>query len=121
MPRMPRSTAGAAPPSEHHYPCPWVRLRSGTWHAFVYQRMIGEVDPAARAGDIVAVYDKAGRFFGHAFYHDKSQIALRMLSYDPAPIDDDFFKARLQTAIAWRKRLIGQSQTDAYRLVHSEG
>jgi 23S rRNA (cytosine1962-C5)-methyltransferase len=84
--------------------------------------MLGPVDPAARAGDVVAVYDKSDRFFGHAFYHDKSQIALRMLSYDPAPVDDNFFRARLAAAVDWRRQLIPETPaTDAYRLMHSEG
>lgn len=103
-------------------PYPSVRLRSGTGHMYVYQRMIAEVAPQARAGDIVAVYDRNNRFFGHAFYHDRSQIALRMLSYDPAPVDEDFFRKRLAAAVSWRQRLIPDtSQTDACRLVHSEG
>ena len=122
MPKMGRSVRSKddlAAPAPHSYPYPWVRLRSGTWHAFVYQRMLGSVDPAARPGDVVAVYDKSDQFFGHAFYHDKSQIALRMLSYDPAPVDDSFFRSQLARAIAWRQRLL--RGTDAYRLVHSEG
>lgn len=120
-PSGPTSTSLTAPPG-HTYPYPWVRLRSGTWHAFIYQRMLGQVDPAARAGDVVAVYDKAGQFFGHAFYHDKSQIGLRMLSYDPAPVDDDFFRAKLATALDWRGKLLADTaDTNACRLVHSEG
>ncbi len=84
--------------------------------------MIGQADPAARAGDIVAVYDKQDRLFGHGFYHDRSLIALRMLSYGPSPADDAFFRGRLAQAIEWRKRLIGdQTATDAFRLVHAEG
>ena len=111
-----------SPPAEHSYPYPWVRLRSGTAHAFVYRRMLAAVDPSVNPGDIVAVYDKQDRFFGHAFYHDKSQIALRMLSHAPPTVDDDFFTARLRLAIDWRRQLIGQDPaTDVYRLVHSEG
>src|SRR5688572_18673865 len=94
----PKST----PPPDYAYPYPWVRLRSGSSHTFIYQRMVAEVDPAARAGNVVAVYDKANRFFGHAFYHDHSQIALRMLSYEPAAIDDEFFRQRLAAALGWR-------------------
>jgi len=108
-------------PPEHKYPYPWARLRSASGHPFVYQRMIGQVDPAARPGDVVAVYDKQDRFFGHGFYHDRSQIALRMLSYEPDPIDEAFFRDRLARAIEWRRRLIGDDPTDAFRLVHAEG
>jgi len=120
--RQTRPHANTPAPPEHKYPYPWVRLRSGTAHPLIFQRMVGDVDPAARAGDIVAVYDKAGRHFGHAFYHDRSQIALRMLSYGTAPIDDAFFRERLARAVGWRKRLFaGDETTDVYRLVHAEG
>ena len=113
---------GVSGPPGHEYPYPWVRLRSGTAHPLIFQRMVGDVDPAAKAGDIVAVYDKAGRHFGHAFYHDRSQIALRMLSYDAAPIDDAFFRERLARAVGWRQRLFaGDETTNVYRLVHAEG
>jgi len=110
------------PVPEHYYHYPWVRLRSGTSHMFVYQRMVAEVDPAARAGDIVAVYDKKNQFFGHGFYHDKSQIALRMLSYEPREVDEHFLLERLTQAVEWRHQLFsGDIATNVYRLVHSEG
>lgn len=84
--------------------------------------MISEVDPQARPGDVVAVYKRDGAFFGHAFYHDRSQIALRVLSHEPAAVDEAFFRKRLETALEWRQRLFGaESATDVYRLVHSEG
>lgn len=110
------------PPAGHSYPYPWVRLRSGTAQAFIYRRMVRDVDPAARPGDVVAVYDKNDRFFGHAFYHDRSQIALRVLSYAPEPVDVQFFRRQLQKALEWRAQLLGDDpETNVYRLVHSEG
>ena len=84
--------------------------------------MIDSVDPATRPGDVVAVYDRRGQFFGHAFYHDRSQIALRILSYETPAVDDDFFAARIDQALAWRRRLLADHpDTDACRLIHAEG
>lgn len=112
----------ASSPPGHAYPYPWARLRSASAHPFIFRRMLLGAAPEARPGDVVAVYDKADRFFGHAFYHDRSQIALRMLSYDPAPVDEAFFRERLAQAVAWRSRLLREDEnTDVYRLVHSEG
>ena len=114
--------AGAPPPPEHNYACPWVRLRSGTSHPFIYRRMVDQVAPEAAGGDIVAVYNRQGQFFGHAFYHDRSQIALRMLSYDRTPIDEPFFRERIGRAVNLRQQILGpRDDTDAYRLVHAEG
>lgn len=120
---VPTEPAPREPVSEE----PWVRLRSGTAHPLVFRRMIKAVDRRAEPGDVVAVYDREDRYFGHALFHDRSQIALRMLSYDTVPIDDAFWRGRLERAVAWRHRLIGdigpqeESMTDAYRLVHAEG
>jgi 23S rRNA (cytosine1962-C5)-methyltransferase len=118
----PASKADSAAPPSHAYPYPWVRLRSAAASPFIYRRMIESVDPAARAGDVVAVYDRHGALFGHGFYHDRSQIGLRMLSYEPAAIDDAFFAGRIAQALTWRRQLFSpEAATDAYRLVHAEG
>jgi 23S rRNA (cytosine1962-C5)-methyltransferase len=69
--------------------------------------MIESIDPAAKAGDVVAVYDRHGQFFGHGFYHDRSQIGLRMLSYEQPAIDDAFFAGRIAQALTWRRQIFG--------------
>ncbi|MEW6253254.1 MAG: class I SAM-dependent rRNA methyltransferase, partial [Planctomycetota bacterium] len=110
--------AGEAPPAAQS---PWVQLRSASHHPFVYRKMIGAEDPAARAGDIVNVYDKAGRLFGRGLYNPHSQIVVRMLAWGAAAIDTDFWRARLEQAVALRRLLRLDEGTDAYRLVHAEG
>ncbi len=120
--KKPAATAAEAPPAGHAYPYPWVRLRSASAHPFLYQRMVQSAAPDAQAGDMVAVYDRGGRFFGHGFYHDRSQIALRMLSYDPEPVDDRFFQQRIERAVSLRSMLFAhEKETDVYRLIHAEG
>lgn len=114
-------TVAVAPP-QHAGPHPWVRLRSASSHPFIYRRMVAHADPAARSGDVVTVYDRNNRVFGHGLYHTRSQIAVRMLSYDARPIDEAFFRDRLATAVAWRTRLFKNDETtNVYRLVHAEG
>jgi 23S rRNA (cytosine1962-C5)-methyltransferase len=83
--------------------------------------MIGSVDPAARPGDVVTVYERDGRIFGRAFYNPHSQIALRMLAYGDTAIDADFWRAKLQSALELRRRLQLEQVTDCFRLVHAEG
>lgn len=87
----------------------------------VFKRMIRRADPKAQPGDVVTVYDKAGKYFGRALYSPHSQIALRMLTYENKPIDDTFWSAYLQQAVDLRRRLRLDEITDAYRLVHAEG
>jgi 23S rRNA (cytosine1962-C5)-methyltransferase len=83
--------------------------------------MIRAADPTARAGDVVHVYDKSGQLFGRGLYNPRSQIAVRMLTHSDTPVDDAFWRGRLEQAVALRRRLGLDEVTDAYRLVHAEG
>jgi len=90
------------------------RLRSGHW--WVYR---SDVKPAhAEAGAIVRVNDERGNFQGRAFYSDRSQIAIRLLTREDVSIDRRFFASRLKQAADYRKLVV--EDTDAYRLVHGE-
>jgi 23S rRNA (cytosine1962-C5)-methyltransferase len=90
------------------------RLRGG--HPWIYRTDIG--DAHASAGDIVVVRNPKGRILGSALYSDRSQIAIRMLSYGERPADAALIGARLDAAIAFRAALA--IDATAYRLVHGE-
>ena len=90
------------------------RLRSG--HLWVYR---SDVRPAqAEPGAIVRLVDERGNFQGRAFYSDKSQIAIRLLTREDRPIDRAFFTERVRRAAAYRDLVVENSQ--ACRLVYSE-
>lgn len=110
-------------PDAHSLPIPWVKLRSASSGPQLFKRMIDEVDPKARPGDIVAVYDKAGAPYGVAFYNPRSLIGLRLLTRGIGNFDADaFFGARLGEAAAFRREILDLDRTtDAYRLVHDLG
>src|SRR3982750_4850839 len=61
------------------------RLRSG--HPWIYRADVADV--RADAGDVVSVRGPRTRALGHAFYSDRSQIALRMLAYGDRAVDAD--------------------------------
>ena len=90
------------------------RLRGG--HPWIYRTDLGEVN--AGAGDIVRVRNGKGRVLGSALYSDRSQIAIRMLTYGERPADEGLIAARIDEAIGFRDSL-GIDAT-AYRLVHGE-
>jgi len=100
---------------------PWVQLRSASRHPFLYQKMIRGVDPTARPGDVVNIYDKSGFLFGRGLYNPRSTIALRVLSLGSAPVDELFWRSKLHSATALRERIGVAESSDAYRLVHAEG
>jgi 23S rRNA (cytosine1962-C5)-methyltransferase len=91
------------------------RLRSG--HLWVYRSDV--LSAQASPGAVVRLTDDRGRFQGRAFYSDKSQISIRLLTRDDVPVDRAFFCERIQRAVAYRKRVVDDS--DACRLVYSEG
>ncbi len=90
-------------------------MRSG--HLWIYRSDVREA--RAEPGAVVRLTDERGRFHGRAFYSDKSQISIRLLTREDAPVDRAFFVERLRQAAAYR-RLVGEN-SDAYRLVYSEG
>jgi len=92
------------------------RVESG--HPWIFASDV--LDPgAAQPGDAVRVVDPKGRSLGTAHYSSTSQIALRLLSRHIEPIDEAFLRARIETAVAYRQRVVEDSE--AYRVVHAEG
>ncbi len=81
--------------------------------------------PAERVppGTVVDIHDMTGQWVGRGFYNGHSRITLRVLTaQQDEPVDADFFRKRITQAVALRKdvhRL--DDQTNAYRVVHSEG
>ncbi len=90
------------------------RLKSG--HVWVYRSDVGA--PNAQQPGVVRLVDDRGWFLGTALYGAHSTIAVRMLSREDVVVDRDFWKARLQSAIALRTSLFPSG--GAVRLVHGE-
>jgi len=90
------------------------RLRSG--HLWIYRSDVRT--PNAEAGAIVRLVDERGNFAGRAFYSDKSQISIRLLTREDVPIDRAFLTARIRRAAAYRALVVENSE--ACRLVYSE-
>lgn len=90
------------------------RVHAG--HPWIYKSDV--VKPKAAGGEIVAVVGHRDRIVGHAFFSDRSEIALRMISRRAQAPDDAFWRGRLQQAIAYRDAL-GIDAT-AFRVVHGE-
>jgi 23S rRNA (cytosine1962-C5)-methyltransferase len=92
-----------------------ARLRSG--HPWIYRADVADVHAAA--GEIVVVQSRrGGRPLGSALYSDRSQIALRMLTYGDRAVDAALLRDRIEAAVAFRQSL--SIDATAYRLVHGE-
>lgn len=88
-------------------------------HPWIFSGAIARADDA-RDGDTVDVCDAAGQWLARGYYNSRSQIAVRVWTWNDEPIDRAFLRARLARAIAARDALIDCDATDAYRLVNAE-
>jgi len=90
------------------------RIRQG--QLWIYRSDVIAVD--VDGGSIVSVLDESGNFVGQAFYSDKSEIALRFLALTKETIDDGWWHNKIRQC---RERRNIPSDTNAYRVVYSEG
>ena len=92
------------------------RIRNG--HLWVYRSDIVSAHEA-EAGAIVRVVDPAHNFVGQALYSDSSEIVLRFLTTRDETIDREWWRDRLRACTERRASIA--PQTNAYRLIYSEG
>jgi len=105
-----------------------VILKSGKdqslmrYHPWVFSGAIKKTKGSFSEGDVVRVYNNKDEFLGLGHYQPGT-IAVRILSFDDRPINDDFWKERLQQALDLRKRigLIDNPGINVFRLANAEG
>jgi 23S rRNA (cytosine1962-C5)-methyltransferase len=91
------------------------RLQRG--HPWVYRSDV-TTPPRGDGADVVALVDGRGRFQGKAFWSDRSQIAVRLLTRDEEPVDEAFFARRIASAAGLRRRAFPEETL--WRAVHGE-
>jgi 23S rRNA (cytosine1962-C5)-methyltransferase len=89
-------------------------------HVWIYRSDIAAPTQLA-GGEIVRLADERGWFVGKAFYGSQSQIAVRLLTREDEPVDDEFFARRVAEAVALRDvTRPDPERRRAARLVHGE-
>jgi 23S rRNA (cytosine1962-C5)-methyltransferase len=90
-------------------------------HPWIFSGAIARVEGEPESGDVVDVWNSKARFVARGVYNAKSQIQVRLLTWNPNDlIDEDFWRRRLRRAIAGRQVLLEAQDPDAYRLVYAE-
>lgn len=90
-------------------------------HPWIFSGAIARVEGTPRDGNIVDVADARGRWLARGYYNSKSQIVVRLLTWDAdEAVDEAFWRRRLTAAAAVREALSLTSVTNAYRLIHAE-
>ncbi len=92
------------------------RLRTG--HLWIYANELARTQKQWEPGQLVNVRTGDGEWVGRGYYNSRSVIAVRLLTREDVPIDEDFLDQKIQQAQALRERLLpGEG---AYRLVFGE-
>ncbi|MFH1801060.1 MAG: class I SAM-dependent rRNA methyltransferase [Candidatus Omnitrophota bacterium] len=118
-------------------------------HPWIFSGAIDRIDEGFEPGDLVRVLSDKDEFLGVGYLNPESQIVVRMLAFEDITIDESFFDEKIGYALEMRKRFLPLSshfaskgstkagtdflekkinenhvlpaETNAYRLVHSEG
>src|SRR4051794_35247973 len=92
-------------------------------HPWVYPGAIARVEGEPADGQEVELISHAGNFVARGLYNSRSKIRVRLYSWLPdVPLDDAFFRARLEAALRLRRAVLGlDAPGRACRLVFSEG
>ncbi len=86
-------------------------------HPWIYQSDV-EAPKSLMGGEVVQVTDHRNFFLGQAFFSRESKISLRWLTWEDRPIDEAFFKARIESADRLRQDAYPGETT--YRVIHGE-
>ncbi|MCJ7737650.1 MAG: 23S rRNA (cytosine(1962)-C(5))-methyltransferase RlmI, partial [Anaerolineae bacterium] len=90
-------------------------------HPWVFSGAIERVEGDPADGDLVDVRDTGRNFLARGYINQRSQIVVRILSWDPDErIDAQFWRERIKRANDARGALAANVGTTAYRVVHAE-
>ncbi len=90
-------------------------------HPWIFTGSIQKIEGPKRPGEVVEVIDAKGRWVARGTLSPRSQIAVRLLTWEPdRAIDDDFFREKVSRAILGRELVRPPIDATARRLIHAE-
>ena len=90
-------------------------------HPWVFSGAISETRGAPKPGEVVEVVDARGDWLARGYYNPKSQIVVRILTWDQdEKIGREFWARRLTAAAEMRDALELARDTNGYRLAFAE-
>ncbi|MBX3414495.1 MAG: class I SAM-dependent rRNA methyltransferase [Pirellulales bacterium] len=90
-------------------------------HPWVLDSAIARLDGTPADGDAVDLVTDQGKWIARGLFNSRSRIRVRLYTWDvQESLDESFWRRRLSTAIAWRRRLGYDAPEGAARLVFSE-
>lgn len=90
-------------------------------HLWIFSGALQQPPRWVEPGGLLDVKSATGQFVARGYYNPRTDIAIRILTRNSAEaIDSDFLRKRIREAQSLRAVFLPQ-QTNAYRLIHSEG
>ncbi len=90
-------------------------------HPWVFSGAIETITGEPENGETVRVVSGSGKNLAQGAFSVKSQISIRVWSFDvDEKIDSAFFRRKIEQAYELRKQLINFDTTNAYRLINAE-
>ena len=92
------------------------------FHPWIFSGAIQRITGEPEEGDVVTVYTSDKKFIARGHVQVGS-IAVRVLTFNDEPIDQEFWNRRIATACDLRERtgISSRDDNNTYRLVHGEG
>lgn len=90
-------------------------------HPWIFSGAIARMPSEVKDGQVVDVVDSRGTFLARGYLNRRSQITVRLLTWDEGEqVDTAFWTRRLEQAIARRRGMLSAGHSTACRLVHAE-
>jgi 23S rRNA (cytosine1962-C5)-methyltransferase len=93
-------------------------VRNG--HPWIFSGAIEVIEGDPGATGIADVFDSEKHWIARGFFSPRSQIRVRVLTWEKEEVNRDFFTRRLSQALSIREKLLSEV-TNAYRIVNGEG
>jgi 23S rRNA (cytosine1962-C5)-methyltransferase len=89
-------------------------------HPWIFSGAIDRLEGSLTSGETVDVFSSHGEFLARAAFSPSSQIRARVWSFKDEPVNDEFFRQRIQAAINFRSNVSLPINSDACRLIYAE-
>ncbi len=90
-------------------------------HLWIFSGALQQPPHWIEPGGLVDVKSATGQFVARGYYNPHTDIAIRILTHDPAEaIDEAFLRRCIRSAVELRQ-IFDPDQTNMYRLIHAEG
>lgn len=86
-------------------------------HPWIFKSDIEGIEGSFTPGDVIDIYSKKNKFLGRGYVNPKSQITIRILTYEPEDVNDEFIYKRISAAWEYRKRT---SDVNSCRAIFAE-